>query len=38
MNEDLAAAVAKATTENRVRELIAGGALLREAWDRFKVV
>lgn len=31
-------AVAKATTENHARALIEGGALLGDAWDRFKVL
>jgi regulator of RNase E activity RraA len=31
-------AIAKATTENNARALIEGGALLRDAWDRFKVL
>ncbi len=30
--------IEKATTENRAREMLEGGALLREAWDRFKVL
>lgn len=37
--EDVAArAIEKATTENHARELLEGGALLRDAWDRFKVL
>ena len=31
-------AIAKATTENHARDLIEGGALLGDAWDRFKVL
>jgi 4-hydroxy-4-methyl-2-oxoglutarate aldolase len=31
-------AIEKATTENRARELLEGGALLRNTWDRFKVL
>ena len=30
--------IEKATTENEARELLEGGALLRDAWDRFKVL
>ena len=30
--------IEKATTENHARELLEGGALLRDAWDRFRVL
>lgn len=30
--------IEKATTESRARELLEGGAFLRDAWDRFKVL
>jgi regulator of RNase E activity RraA len=37
--EDVAVrAIEKATTENKARELLESGALLRDAWDRFKVL
>lgn len=31
-------AIEKATTENHAREMLEGGALLRDAWDRFRVL
>jgi 4-hydroxy-4-methyl-2-oxoglutarate aldolase len=31
-------AIEKATTENKAREMLEGGALLRDAWDRFRVL
>jgi 4-hydroxy-4-methyl-2-oxoglutarate aldolase len=31
-------AIEKATTENKARELLEGGALLRDVWDRFRVL
>jgi regulator of RNase E activity RraA len=36
--EVAARAIEKATTENRARQLLEGGALLRDAWDRFRVL
>jgi regulator of RNase E activity RraA len=36
--EVAARAIEKATTENNARELLEGGALLRDAWDRFRVL
>ncbi len=37
--EDVATrAIAKATTENEARELLEGGALLRDAWNRYRVL
>jgi 4-hydroxy-4-methyl-2-oxoglutarate aldolase len=38
VEEVAARSIEKATTENRARELLEGGAYLRDAWQKFKVL
>jgi regulator of RNase E activity RraA len=38
IDEVAARTIEKATTENHAREMLEGGAFLRDAWDRFRVL